>query len=238
MEMVVKKQTQNELISVIDKKSKEKRKYRSVFQNNLHWARTRAVCHLLGKNCTSLESLFFSASIERSQSVISKIVIELQLFEWNKLADRLQAKRTLFINEILQLQKMLLHLRGLTTCLAYFRSIVCFVLCTNGGTPAILSRCSFQIPPRGWSWKKSSTTRQISFFVVNGFPHNTFFSSRNNQKSQGVTSVEYEDAEEPREIHPRWIWKWTRRCEHCRGARSRKCGCWKPTWYQSLRSTD
>ncbi len=70
---------------------------------------------------------------------------------------------------------------------------------------------------RGMVLKKSLTVRQISFFVMNRFHCNDFFSCRNNQKSQGVRSDEYRDVEELRKIRSQWIWKWTCRCEaeHC-----------------------
>ncbi len=38
--------------------------------------------HVLGKSSTSLESMFFSSSIEHSRNVIGKIVVELQLYKW------------------------------------------------------------------------------------------------------------------------------------------------------------
>ncbi len=190
-----------------------------MFHNYLLWARTRALCHLSGKNNTSLESLCFSASIERVCSGIGKIVFYLQLSEWNKFANCLQAKRTLSIKYY-----------SYNKCYSssncgpvLFQSIFPCVFCTNGDILAILSRWSFQITlGGGMVLKKSSTTRQISFFVVNRFPHNSFFSSGNNQKSQGVRSGDRGDGEELWDIHPRWIWKCMCRCEaeHCRDAES------------------
>ncbi len=48
-----------------------------------------------GKNSTSLESLFFSVSIERTRYVIGKIVVELLQFEWEVFENRLQTTRVL-----------------------------------------------------------------------------------------------------------------------------------------------
>ncbi len=198
-------------------------KIQRMFQNYLHWAHRRAVCHLLGKNSTSLESLFFYMSIERLRSVIGKIVVELQLFEWNKFADRLQAKRTLFIYQILLPQKMLFIIFVVRPRAPFFFEVSSFVFYarTEMFWP-FWADGIFKFFQGGWSWKNPRSCDKFlsSYWTVS--PVTPFSIAEITKNCKVRHQVNMGDAEELWEICPRWIWKWMRRCEAklCRNAGS------------------
>ncbi len=112
----------------------------------------------------------------------------------------IKRSRSIIRKIVVELQLFIVdHLQAkCTSCRVLFRSIVRCVLCTNGDILAILS---------GLPWKHPRPRNKFlsSWWTV--FPITPFFSSGNNQKSQGARSGKYGDAEELREIYPRWIWK-------------------------------